>query len=180
MRPRPYPGAGEPLDPTRNLVVLLEPARAASRPRQERHLDAAVITPILAAALLFGAGVAIGTWRTNAPTAQTVPLGTGRALTIGPATVGQSIALYPGGVADLTIPVTNPNPFRVRITSARVTGANCGDPALQLSLPLLIPAALTVPTAVTFPKAVQMAATASNDCQGQVLSVTLTQLRARR
>jgi hypothetical protein len=112
------------------------------------------------------------------PELQRVSVAGGDAVAVGPAQVGSGAALYPGGTSDLSVRVANPNPFPVRIR-ARVEGSDCRVQALSLVRPLIVPASLGL-TNLVFPSAVQMGVLASNDCQGQVLSVTLSQLRVQR
>ena len=133
---------------------------------------------ILVAMGLFFGGVAWGASRGGGPSVQSVSVAGGAAVDLGPATVGRATALYPGGTADLSVPVANPNPFPVRIT-ASIDGSDCRHQALSLARPLVVPAALPLTTLV-FPATVQMGLLASNDCQGQVLSVALSQVRAQR
>jgi hypothetical protein len=88
-------------------------------------------------------------------------------------------ALYPGADAELAFTVSNPNPFRVRVTGATfdLEGASgCSDPALRLtgSVPATTIAGRG---SVDVSVAVRMGSS-SNDCQGAALSIPVTSISA--
>lgn len=179
MRPAPYRVGGDATEFAGNLVVLVEPSTRVRRRSPVPPLSSRAVVRAALVSLLFIVGVVIGAAWSQAPALQTVAVPGGVAVRIGAATVGATAALYPGGSADLSLPVSNPNPYPVRLT-AGVQGSDCRDQALTLVHPLVVPPTTGPARTVVFPGAVQMDATASNDCQGQVLSVSLSQVRARR
>jgi hypothetical protein len=178
MRRVPYPAPTEVTEPVGSLVVLVEPPVGPTRRAPVRRIPSGVALRLLVAGALFFGGVVWGASRAGGPELQSVSVAGGAPVALGPAQVGNGGALYPGGTADLSVPVANPNPFPVRIT-ARVEGSDCRVQALSLVRPLVVPASLGL-TNVVFPDAIQMGVLASNDCQGQVLSVTLSRLGVHR
>lgn len=98
-------------------------------------------------------------------------------------------ALYPGGVADAVIVVSNPNPFAVSITAIApgegalsVSGGSgdCTVPDVQLTAPgasfladldAIEPGG---PITITLPGAAAMGTLAESGCQGASLSIPVT------
>ena len=178
MRRVPYSAPLDAIEPAGRLVVLNEQPVRVGSPAPVRRLPSGVGVGVLLALALFFGGVAWGAARTTGPRLQNVSIPGGSPITLGAATIGSGTALYPGGAADLSVPVANPNSFPILIR-ARIDGRDCREQALSLVRPLMIPASVDL-TTIVFPAAVQMGVLASNDCQGQVLSVTLSELRVRR
>ncbi|MDI6099650.1 hypothetical protein QLQ12_13690 [Actinoplanes sp. NEAU-A12] len=93
-------------------------------------------------------------------------------------TGASTTALVPGAVTDVTLSVTNPNKFPVKITSITFSGfgsdkAGCAGTNVEQTA-ALVPAGLIVPAAtgspsvtpVDFPASLKMIANAANECQG--------------
>ena len=89
--------------------------------------------------------------------------------------------LQPGGAGDLAFTVNNPNEVSVTITALSISGTvtGCTTPAVTLTSPQTSYLPVTIPAnqtsyLVTLTNAVTMGTGATNDCQGQTLSVPLT------
>ena len=180
MRPAPLPMIEEDLEPAGAMVGLTAPSAGSERTPSVARLPVRAVLGLAAALGLLLTGVAAGSWLTGGPTVQTVAVPGARPVALGPAEVGAASPVYPGGASDLSVPVSNPNPFAVRVISADIQSEACSHPALHLAHPLVIPPSLVRARVLTYAGAVQMGSLASNDCQGQVLVVTFTQLRAAR
>ena len=141
-----------------------------------------VVATFLASAVLLCAtgGVAFAYFRTSGN-----GTGSGKvSAALAPVTVSAATttgtALYPGDTGspgDLELSATNPNPVDVKVT---VTGLGsvqgCTTPALSLvgTPSFTIPKNTTTATGIPLIGAVTMGTSASNDCQGQTLTVSVT------
>ncbi|HSL56510.1 MAG TPA: MopE-related protein [Acidimicrobiales bacterium] len=92
-------------------------------------------------------------------------------------------SLYPGGTADLTVRIDNPNPFPVTVTSVTQAGAiTSGIPecdannAVTLDPKNPVSLAVSAGSAQTFTLAgwVAMGADAANECQGALFTIPLS------
>lgn len=113
--------------------------------------------------------------------------GTPTNVTISTGSVVGAGSLSPGGTGDLVITATNSNSYPVNITAmtiGSVTG--CITPAVSVTtpssgiFPFTIPANTSSPTRFVIPGALTMGTGASNDCQGQTLSVSFSSVSVQR
>ena len=152
--------------------------------RLRRRSALAVVAVTVTA--LAGAGAAFAYWTTTGSGSASAATPTVLAVTLTAGT--PSAELYPGGVADLSITVSNPNAFAVRLGSLAldtaqgsggfgVDGAHAGCDLSTLSFTTqsnggagwTIPAkvgATNGALALDLPGAVAMGATAADACQG--------------
>lgn len=133
-----------------------------------------VVVGACTAGLLLGTGTAVAYWTatgsgTGAASARTMVVPTVSAGT--PATA----QLYPGSTGgDLTVQATNTNPFPVTVMLAPSTSASgCTAPAITFSGGSFDLPASSGTVSRTIAGSVSMG-DSSNDCQGKVISVTLT------
>jgi len=132
---------------------------------------------------LIVAGVAFAAWTATGTGTGEAKAKTAVALTIN--TVAATANLYPTGSAPLEFTVTNPNPYKVNITSVTAgsitvdaghSGCNAGSvtvPGSPLTMNLDVLAGATS-TTQTFAGAVQMSNAANDSCQGATFTIPLT------
>jgi hypothetical protein len=134
-------------------------------------------------ALVASAAVAVAAWQTSGSGPAYAKAQTASTLTLGDASASTSADLYPGATGALTIKVTNPNPFPIKITSVALQsggvvtsnkGAACDASTgvsvnNQSGLALAVGASATA--TMTVPNAVSMSNASDNSCQGAVFTV---------
>jgi hypothetical protein len=153
------------------------PAAAQTRPVARM----AAVAVAVATGLTGLAGTGYAYWSTSSTgtgaasaatfTAPTVAVGTA----VGP-------ALYPGLTANgtstggsLAVVATNPNPFAITVTVSQSGAATgCTDAALTVTTTSFELPKSSGPVVRTLPFVVSMGTGATDDCQGQALSVPLT------
>lgn len=130
-------------------------------------------------AALFGVGVAFAAWTSTGGDSASVTAGAAADLTV--ASVGSVDALYPGQSQDITVDVTNENPYPVKVSSVvsspgdpdSVTGAL--GPACDItdvsidpdpSAGEVLAAKGEAGDSTTYTFSVSMADDAESDCQG--------------
>jgi hypothetical protein len=127
-------------------------------------------------AALFGAGVAFAAWTNTGDGSGSVTAGTAQPLTV---TVSGVSGLVPTKSVNVPFPVTNTNPYDVKLTNAHlqdvtVTGAPGCDPAVvtgsDVAVSDVVAPAGTSPSR-SFP--VTMSNAATDACQGAAFTVTL-------
>ena len=148
----------------------------------------------LAGAVIAISGVAFAAWTSRGE-------GQGSATALRAVDLSTSVAtpvagLYPGGSADLSITVNNPNPYPVSVTAIEpdpergisvfgrgcesdnvtfsITGGSFGATPGVLSVPVSVAAKVgSTPgtSPITLTRAVRMVADADNDCQGATFTV---------
>lgn len=140
----------------------------------------ATICVATSAGLVMVSGVAYAYW-----TSTGTGTGTSQASTFAGITVSAGTApgaqLYPGLVpdgstvgGDLRVVTTNPNPFPVTATLTLTSASGCTTPAITLMSGTTVSlAANSSAVAQTLSKVVGMGTAASDDCQGQALTLTL-------
>jgi hypothetical protein len=131
-------------------------------------------------AVVMASGVAYAYWSATGTGTGTSQASTFAAVTVsaGAAPAGQ---LYPGLVADgataggdLKVVTSNPNPFPVTATLTLTSAAGCTTPAITLKSGTTVSlAANSTNVAQTLSKVVGMGTTASDDCQGKTITLTL-------
>ena len=112
-------------------------------------------------------------------------VGTMQTVTVSSATVSPGTPLLPGGSADVTLQVTNPNGFAVTLVSVAATGgeitADSGHPGCtttgvtftsQTGLSTNVPADSTTP--IDLPGAASLSTASSPGCQGATFSIPVT------
>jgi hypothetical protein len=75
-------------------------------------------------AVLAVAGLVFAAWLTSGSGSGYAKAGSSQALSTVDASASTSATLYPGVTGDVTITVSNPNPFPVRVTSVSLNGTN--------------------------------------------------------
>jgi hypothetical protein len=150
-----------------------------------------LLTSLVVAVALGGAGVASGLWRGSGTGAGSGTTGTTVPVTLSPGS--PTATLYPGGLTDVVLTVTNPNPYPLRIGSLALdtgqgTGgfaadaghAGCAVSTLSFTTQTNGGAGWTVPgkvgavdgtVSVTLANALAMGPGAANACQGASYTV---------
>jgi hypothetical protein len=137
-------------------------------------------------AVLIAGGVTLGSWAVGSDPGNGYAKATsGTNLTLSDASASTTGQLYPGGHGDVTVIVTNPNPFAVTIGSITGTGgaitsdkggscdASTGVSFTdQNSLHLLVPAGGT--QTFVLPNAASMNNSADQSCEGAVFTIPVT------
>ena len=134
-------------------------------------------------ALVAAAAVAVAAWQTSGSGPAYAKAQTAATLTLGDASASTSADLYPGATGALTIKITNPNPFPIKITTVAlqtggVVTSNKGpacDASTGVSVSnqtgLAIAVGASTTSTVTVPNAVSMSNASDNSCQGAVFTV---------
>lgn len=151
----------------------------AERPRSLKR-RAAVVVAGTSAAVLVG-GTAFAYWAATGTGSGNAQAGTMSAPTVSAGTTTGS-ALYPGLTSNgtstggtLAMTASNPNPFPITVTVSQSGAATgCTAPAVTFSGGSFTLAANASDVTRTVPFSIAMGAGASNDCQGQTLTVPLT------
>lgn len=137
-----------------------------------------VLTVVAAVvALLVGSGSAYAYWTTAGTGAGSAATGAALPVTLLTANAGVSTRLVPGGTADLSITVSNPNPWPVTITgvaqaagSITVSGASGTCTTTGVTVPtanaLSINVASGASVDVTVPSGAAMSTASQSGCQG--------------
>jgi len=142
--------------------------------------------PLLAAgaiALIASTAVAVAAWQTSGSGPAYAKAQTAAPLTLGDASASTSADLYPGATGALTIKITNPNPFPVKVTTVALQtggvvtsnkGAACDastgvSVSAQTGLAIAVSASTTA--TVIVPNAASMSNASDNSCQGAVFTV---------
>jgi hypothetical protein len=146
----------------------------AVRSRVSGRRRAAVVAAGTAAAVLAGGGAAFAYWTTTGTGAGAAAASTMTAPTIDAGTVTGE--LYPGATdGTLAVTASNPNPFPITVTLHPSTSATgCTTPAISFSGGSFTLAANASSVTKLVSDSVSMGSSASNDCQGQALTVALT------
>jgi hypothetical protein len=151
--------------------------RHAPRGRSGRMFSRGVVLLTVCASVLGVAGTAEAYFSATGNGTASTSTNSGSALTN--VTVSASGSkVYPGGSGDLTFKVHNPNSLAFTITgaSAGTPTASCTTPAVSVTVPSGL--SITVPAGsdqtVSWSGSVAMGATASDDCQGQTITVPLS------
>ena len=79
---------------------------------------------VAASASLVIAGLVFAAWLTTGSGSATAKAGSSQALSTVDASASTSATLYPGVSGDVTVRISNPNPFPVRVTSVSLNGVN--------------------------------------------------------
>ena len=150
-----------------------------------------VLTSLVVVLALAGAGTANAFWRGSGTGAGSGTTGTTVPVTLSPGS--PTATLYPGGLTNVVLTVTNPNPYSVRIGSLALdtgqgTGgfavdaghAGCAVSTLSFTTQTNSGAGWTVAgkvgavdgtLSVTLPNALAMGTNAANACQGATYTV---------
>jgi hypothetical protein len=150
-----------------------------------------VLTSLVVVLALAGAGAANAFWRGSGTGAGSGTTGTTAPVTLSPGS--PTATLYPGGLTDVVLTVTNPNLYSVRIGSLALdtgqgTGgfavdashAGCAVSTLSFTTQTNSGAGWTVPgkvgavdgtLSVTLPNALAMGTAGANACQGASYTV---------
>ena len=150
-----------------------------------------VLTSLVVVLALAGAGTANAFWRGSGTGAGSGTTGTTVPVALSPGS--PTATLYPGGLTNVVLTVTNPNPYSVRIGSLALdtgqgTGgfavdaghAGCAVSTLNFTTQTNGGAGWTVPgkvgavdgtLSVTLPNALAMGTNAANACQGATYTV---------
>ncbi|MFC5064195.1 hypothetical protein [Actinomycetospora atypica] len=202
--PRPTPPAGTPAptleraraprpDGTGPVPVDDEPTTPSRRRRRWWPLGRArmsrralVIALAAVAAVLGAAGIAVAAWLFSGTGRPGVSAGTALAPTT-TTVAGSAVTsglLTPGTTGTAVVTLTNPNPYRVRVTSIAPAGAvtasggvgTCATTGVSFTAQtpptlLLVKGASTT---LTLPGAVAMSTASESGCQGATFSVPVT------
>lgn len=153
--------------------------RTRNRTRRRRWLVLSVAASIGVSALAFGAAA----YWTNSGTGTS----TGRVAGMTGATLSvstEATALYPGGAADLTISVTNPNAFSVVLSAVAVDPASaisssaggCDGPTYVSIVPGTLPTTVIAANATqpfVLTDAARLSVSAVQACQGATFTIPL-------
>lgn len=144
--------------------------------RRGRTATGGAAVVLTGAAILVTAGAAIAYLASSGHAGGSAATSTVSPLSGATATASTTSGLYPGGTADLTLKVTNPNADSVTITAISLasTGTGCTTPHLSLAPGLSFSIAANTTATEILHNAVSMANDASNDCQGATLTVPLS------
>ncbi len=147
--------------------------RAPRRRRRARHLLAAFV---LVAAMSGAGGAAYAYFTTVGTGHGSATVGTALGVTVEAATGTVSSELIPGASADLTLTLTNPNAFAVRITSIQQNGSvtavggvgTCTTSGVTVPTNNSLSVALASGSHVVVhvPNGVQMSTASESGCQG--------------
>ena len=147
---------------------------------------------VATASALVVAGLVFAAWLTSGSGSATTKAGSSQDLSILDASASTSATLYPGVNGDVTIKVSNPNPFPVRVTSVSLDGTNsditpdaghasCSPTGVsftnQTGLTVDVPAKSggTNGTATaTLTGAASMSNASANGCQGATFTIPVT------
>ncbi len=150
-------------------------ARRGMSPRGRTATGGAAVV-LTGVAILVTAGAAIAYLTSSGNASGAASTSTVSPLSGTTATASTTSELYPGGSADLTFKVTNPNSHSVTITAISLasTATGCTTPHLSLTPGLSFSVPANTTATETLHNAVSMATDASNDCQGATLTVPLS------
>lgn len=153
--------------------------------RRTRRRWPLLVAPAVFLAVGSIAGGAFGYFTSTGKTTGSASTGTMQTVTVSAATVAPNTGLLPGGSADVTLKVTNPNSFAVTLVAVTATGgtitADSGHPGCtttgvtftnQTGLSTSIPASAT--TTVDLSGAASMSTASSAGCQGATFSIPVT------
>jgi hypothetical protein len=153
--------------------------RTRGRTRRRRAL---VIVPVVCvAASMVGFGAA-AYWTHNGNGSSTGHIGTMTAATLTLAT--EATALYPGGAADLTVTVANPNDFSVVLSGVAVdpgsaissSDAGCDGPTYVSVVPGTLPTTVIAANSseqFVLTDAARLSVSAVQACQGATFTIPL-------
>jgi hypothetical protein len=156
--------------------------------RNPRKLFAAVATT----AALVVACIAVAAWLTSGSGSGYAKAGTAQALSTLDASASTSATLYPGASGDVTLKVSNPNPFPVRVSGVSLNGTNadiaadaghasCSPTGVSFTSPGSV--SLDVPAksggtngsaTATLSGAVSMSNASADGCQGATFTIPVT------
>ena len=164
-----------------------------ARKRSVRRRDLAWLGTVILVLTLAGAGTANAVWRGSGTGTGSGTAGTTAPVTLSPGT--PTAALYPGGLTNVVLTVSNPNPYSVRIGSLTLdTGQGMGGFAVDLGHAGCAVSTLSYTTqtnsgagwavpgrvgavdgtlSVSLPNALAMGTAAANACQGASYTVYL-------
>jgi hypothetical protein len=143
-------------------------------------------------ATVVASGLVFAAWLTTGSGSATAKAGSSEALSVLDASASTSATLYPGVTGDVTLKVSNPNPFPVRVTSVALNGTNadiapdashsaCSPTGVsftnQTGLTVDVPAKSggTNGTATaTLTGAASMSNASANGCQGATFTIPVT------
>lgn len=133
---------------------------------------------------LVGAGLVYAAWTTSGSGSGTAKATSAQALTTVDAAATTVASLYPGATGNVTIKVSNPNPYPVRVTSVAANGAitaDAGHPGCvttgvsftdQTGQTIDVPA--NGQTEVTLANAAAMSNASDNGCQGATFTIPVS------
>jgi hypothetical protein len=139
------------------------------------------------AATLVGAGLVFAAWTTSGNGSGYAKAGSAQSLTTVDASATTSATLYPGATGDLTVKLSNPNAYPVRVTSVSLNGSNadiapdgahsgCTTTGVSFSnqsgLSIDVPANGTAQA--TLPGSVSMSNASVDGCQGATFTIPVT------
>jgi hypothetical protein len=142
---------------------------------------------VLVAALAVAAtaiGVAVAAWTTGGSGSGAAQAGSAASMTISAGTPSSS--LYPNGSADVAAAITNPNPYKVLVSSIALGAVSvdaghsgCNTASVAVTSPQTNGGSgWTVPASgnlnVDLANAISMSNAANDSCQGATFSVALT------
>lgn len=87
-------------------------------PRRRMLALAATCSALIVTGLVFAA------WLTSGSGSATAKAGSSQALSTVDASASTNATLYPGVTGDVTVKISNPNPFAIRVTSVALNGQN--------------------------------------------------------
>jgi hypothetical protein len=146
-----------------------------------KGLGVPVITALLVS---LGAGASYAYFTSSGAGTGSASTGTMQTATLAATTDSPNTPLLPGGAADVTLKVTNPNSFAVTLVSVTGTGTITADGGHtgctttgvaftdQAGLTISIPASGT--TSVHLAGAAAMSAASSSGCQGATFTIPVT------
>lgn len=140
-------------------------------------------------AVLATAGLVSAAWLANGTGSGYAKAGTSQALTTVDASASTTATLYPGASGDVTLKVSNPNPFPVRVTGVALNGtaasitadsghASCSPTGMsftnQTGLTIDVPAkagATNGSATTTLTAAAAMSNASADGCQGATFTI---------
>jgi hypothetical protein len=155
--------------------------------RKKRTIALAIV-----ALALVAVGLVYAAWTTSGSGSAYGKAGSAQALTTLDASADTSATLYPGSTGDVTLKISNPNPYAVQVTGVSLNGTNasitpdaqhegCTTTGVsftdQSGLTVAVPAKSggTNGTATaTLSGAVSMSNASLNACQGAVFTIPVT------
>lgn len=149
---------------------------------KRRFVIALTVAAFLTCAL---AGGALAYWRTTGSGTGAASVGTAQSVTIVAATGTPQSSLVPGGTADLTLTLNNPNSYSVTITGVAqngtvspVSGGGCTGANAGVSVPAQTGLSISVPSgngeAVHIPNGASMTTGSNSACQGVSFQIPVT------
>ena len=155
--------------------------------RKQVNRKVAVLTTMVA---LVAVGLVYAAWTTNGTGSGYAKAGTAQALSTVDVSASTSATLYPGGPAgDVTIRISNPNPYPVTVTGVAGSGAITADSGHasctttgvtftdRTGLSISVPAksgAVNGETQTTLSGAASMSNASVNGCQGATFTIPVT------